>query len=103
MSIYQVLITRTKTEERSNSMDFKYEVELAAYSEPQYFSSLEKAQAFCQQYVPTPIIWARLSYGDIWVHECDGIGFSIYLEEGSFDTTTKPPLPFKFVERPERD
>ena len=76
-----------------------YDKELRAYSEFQYFSTLEKAKSFCQQYIPVPFDWEQLSE-DLWYVEYRDASFNIYVEkDAEFDTESKPDLPDNFAER----
>lgn len=97
MSIFKVLITRTKIIPIMSLGGYMYDEESRAYSDFQYFSTLENAQVFCHQYLTVPFFWEHLGE-DLWYFEHEGISFNIYLEEGSeFDTLSKPPLPGDFA------
>jgi len=99
MSIFKVLAVCSKEVIVETVSGHTYLDEVHAYSEYQYFSTLEKAQAFCQQYIPDPIEWIFLS-DDCWYVETDIANFNIYVEkDAEYDTPTKPPLPTKFATR----
>lgn len=99
MSIYKVLISCSRMVP-VNSGSYAYMEEQRAYAEYQYFSSLEKAQAFAQRYSEVPLVWDHI--GDDWCWGAKTAAFeaTIYKEEGAyFDTTLLPPLPTKFASR----
>jgi len=93
MSLYKVLIVVTKSVPM-RSFGHTYNEMHRAYSDYQYFTSLEKAQAFCQKYSEKSLEWEFLM-SDCWSSEpIDGLSFNIYLEKGSMvDTDETPPLP----------
>ncbi len=99
MSVYKTLISCVKRVPQTGPSGYTYIEEQSAYSEYQYFSTLEKAKRHCQQYVTSAITWESIG-DDCWSGAFENGHFNIYLEQGAeFDTLGKPPLPTKFAAR----
>ena len=78
---------------------YSYTEEHRAYAEYQYFSTLDKAQAFVQRNSEVPLMWVALD-GECWFTSTPLFETTIYLEkEAYFDTSILPPLPTKFAAR----
>ncbi len=79
-----------------NTSAYTYKETETAYMDKQYFSTLEKAKAFAQQYCPLPLEWRDLGNG-YTVAEYGEFNCNIEIEKYShFDTTSTPALPTKF-------
>ncbi len=100
MSIYKVLVSCTKKVPMVHSPSgYSYTDEQHAYAEYQYFSTLAKAQAYCQQYTHTIFEWEQLG-NDCWSCTFENVSFSIFWEkDAEFDTPVMFALPTKFATR----
>lgn len=100
--LYKVLLVAKRNIRKTLSPDWEYDLEETAYSDFYHFSTLEKAQAFCQQYVTTPLVWDT-GNRMCWA-ETTALNANIYIEDPIvMDPDGMPPLPTNFSARPDRD
>ncbi len=75
--------------------DYPWDEVLSAYSDFYYFTTLAKAQGFCQQYFTTPCVWD--DSGVALSSRTPTLDAVIYPEKDIvIDPVGKPPLPNDF-------
>ena len=93
MTIHKVLTVLTRNVLATTPGGYTYNDQHTAYSDYQYFSSLQRAKDFCQRYFRQRLVWEGIG-DDCCVATVDEISFNIYSEEGSwFNTEALPALP----------
>lgn len=104
--IFKTLIfcTRNVVISTEGAHPYTYTSEQTAYSDYQYFGSVDRAKAFVQGYSPDHVLEWELTGDDCWCTKTDAFSANVYIEkQSSFDPVDRPALPSKYHSRPDRD